>query len=136
MVGLQRSLLLCLGLALAALTTLGCKSKSETTPAPAPSGAASDSGGKPNKDDGPFAAGIKVFNDTCFKCHALGPSGPGKKINLAALDANKDAAWIKEHVRNPKTHNPNSKMPAFAADQVSDENLKTLAEYIVSLNKK
>jgi len=35
-------------------------------------------------------------------------------------------------VRNPKTHSPQSRMPAFA-DKINDADLQSLADYLASL---
>jgi mono/diheme cytochrome c family protein len=40
--------------------------------------------------------------------------------------------WLAEHVKNPKTHNPGSRMPAFEG-KISDADLRALSAYLASL---
>ena len=40
--------------------------------------------------------------------------------------------WFIEHVRNPKAHKADSKMPPFEG-KIQDDDLKALAEYLGSL---
>lgn len=93
-----------------------------------------------------FAAGRKVFDSNgCARCHSLGeggtPQGPPesgprrpKGPDLSQVGANPahTVPWIEEHIRNPKSHKPESKMPAFA-EKISAEDLTALAEYLASL---
>jgi len=43
-----------------------------------------------------------------------------------------DATWIAEHIRNPKAHKPNSRMPEFGG-KLTDEEVKSLADYLVAM---
>jgi cbb3-type cytochrome oxidase cytochrome c subunit len=38
------------------------------------------------------------------------------------------------HVRNPKTHKPESRMPAYDENKINNEDLQALAEFLASLN--
>ena len=88
---------------------------------------------QPESSKGPFAAGIGVFaaND-CKKCHEVDASAKGKAPNLATIGKEHNAEWIIAQVKNPKTHKPESKMPAFG-EKISDDDLKALGEYLASL---
>lgn len=59
----------------------------------------------------------------------------GKGPNLAkiAADPKHTKSWISEHIRNPKSHNEDSKMPKFDSGKMKDAELKTLVDYLASL---
>jgi hypothetical protein len=40
--------------------------------------------------------------------------------------------WLADHVKNPKSQNPNSRMPAFEG-KISDKDLQALGVYLASL---
>jgi mono/diheme cytochrome c family protein len=90
---------------------------------------------------GPFAAGQKVYNTDCIRCHGTpgqAPSAPqgGQRMmkgpNLADLGAKRSRDWIVEHIKNPKTHSPQSGMPKFES-RLKPDDLNVLADYLVSL---
>jgi mono/diheme cytochrome c family protein len=79
--------------------------------------------------------GKAVFDQHCAKCHAVeGMGRKGKGPNLAHIgaDPSHTPEWIAEHVRNPKSHQPSSKMPAFA-DKLTPDEIRTVAEYLSTL---
>jgi mono/diheme cytochrome c family protein len=89
-------------------------------------------------EDANAPPGRKVYNiHGCGKCHRIdapgGPAGPGKAPNLARVGAQHPADWIAVHVRDPKTHKAQSRMPAYPETKISDADLKTLSEYLASL---
>jgi mono/diheme cytochrome c family protein len=128
---------------------------SSNTPVPWPMGPgpiAPSLGGQPEQaaagagsaDDGqPFAAGRRVFQaNRCARCHSIGGdagggSGPmgarGRKVDLGKVgaDPSHTVEWISEHLRDPKAHRPDSRMPGFGKIQPQD--LRDLAEYLASL---
>jgi mono/diheme cytochrome c family protein len=72
----------------------------------------------------------KLFADTgCGKCHKVDGVGTGR-MDLSRAGAKHDKAWIADHIRDAKQHNPMSTMDAFPADKLSDKDLDTLAEYL------
>jgi mono/diheme cytochrome c family protein len=92
-----------------------------------------------------LAMGPALFEQHgCQRCHRLddaggpGPGGPRGRgprgPSLAHVGANPEhtADWIAEHIRDPKAHNPRSRMPAFG-DKMSEEELRQLAEYLATL---
>jgi mono/diheme cytochrome c family protein len=92
-----------------------------------------------------FVAGRRVFEaHNCTRCHVTenvqgaSGSGPpmrrGKGPNLAAVgkDPAHTVAWLMEHVRDPRAHRPESRMPAYG-DKMSESDLKSLAQYLASL---
>lgn len=143
---------------LAAVTFAGCGGDTKPTGGPASDPLA---GGGPttpeqvaaNLPGGPeFAAGKTVYaNNKCANCHKLGetgggggkgpmpggpmPGGPGPGgPNLSTVGAAPEhtKAWLADHIRDPKKHQPNSRMPAYPADKLSDVDLDKLAEYLAS----
>ena len=105
---------------------LGCgQSSSSPPPAKAPAVAATPTDGK-----GLFAA-------HCAKCHAAGDTprtGKGKGPDLSHVGAEPEhtAEWIAAHVRDPKIHEPSSKMPAFES-KLKPEEIKSIADYLSTL---
>jgi mono/diheme cytochrome c family protein len=88
-----------------------------------------------------FAAGKRVFGQHCTKCHAIGGSGgpsggfgPGKSRgpDLGTVGTKRSQDWLMEHVRNPKAHNPQSRMPGFEG-KIDQADLRALGEYLASL---
>jgi mono/diheme cytochrome c family protein len=43
------------------------------------------------------------------------------------------AQWLADHVRDPKSHNPRSRMPAFGEDKISETDLAALVDYLANL---
>jgi cytochrome c2 len=105
----------------------GCK-KEDTGPAPGPQ---PGTGGP--EPTGPYAAGIKVFNQKCTNCHTIGTAG-GKKVDLAkvAADSTHTEEWLRDFILDPKSKKPNTRMPSFQG-KLSDEEFKSLLAYLVSL---
>lgn len=87
----------------------------------APEGAAAPSAAAGN--------GKTVFESSnCGNCH-----GPGKNApNLSKIGAERDAAWIVAHVKNPKVHNPGSRMPGYEG-KISEADLQAMGSYLASL---
>lgn len=61
--------------------------------------------------------------------------GPGRPPDLSKLGADPEhtVEWIAEHIRNPKAHKPESRMPAYGEDRINNEDLQALAEFLASL---
>jgi mono/diheme cytochrome c family protein len=107
-----------------------------------------------------FATAKKVYaNNNCARCHKLGETGggppapkggaqagekaggPGGKgprggmvpdLTTVGADAKHTKEWITEHIRNPKAHTPQSRMPASGPEKISDADLDALAAYLAS----
>lgn len=88
------------------------------------------------------AAGEEIFAQSCASCHAVeagavGGVGP----NLTSFGDREKIAGILEHnsenlkewIRNPQEIKPGNNMPQFSEDQISDEDLDALAEYLLGL---
>ena len=102
-------------------TVLGCGSSEPTTPAPMPM----TMGGPPT--------GNKVFDMHCGNCHATQPGGPPKKgPNLAKVGGTRAPEWLADHVKNPKSHKPESGMPEFGS-KLNAEELKSVTDFMAGL---
>ncbi len=65
-----------------------------------------------------------------------GPGGPGRgapDLGKVADDAEHTVEWLSEFIRDPKSKNPDARMPPFPAEKINDEALQSLAEYLASL---
>lgn len=81
------------------------------------------------------AAGKNVFAaNGCARCHSIGGQGGrmGPDLTRAGADPAHTPQWLVDHVRNPKSHNPSSRMPAFQG-RINDQNLNALGAYLASL---
>lgn len=109
---------------------LGCGGSSS---APQPVGPPAPTGGTSVPVASGPADGKQVFAQNCAKCHPLnGVGGKGKNPDLGKVGVSHDAAWIVEHTKNPKTHKPQSGMPAFEA-KLTAEQLKAVGDYLAAM---
>ena len=56
----------------------------------------------------------------------------GPDLTKVGAEPEHTKQWITDHVRNPKAHKPQSRMPANGADKISDGDLSALADYLAS----
>lgn len=102
------------------LTAIGCGS-SEPTTQPMPLG----SSGPPT--------GNAVFDKHCLNCHSTQTGGaPASGPNLSKVGSNRSAEWLTDHVKNPKSHKPQSMMPEFGTKLNADE-LKSVTDFMAGL---
>src|SRR5687767_6292028 len=74
--------------------------------------------------------GNKVCDTHCLNCHAAQPGGaPRKGPNLAKVGSTRTPEWLTDHVKNPKTHKPESGMPEFGS-KLSAEELKSVTDFM------
>lgn len=106
------------------LIVAGC-SKNASTPSSSGAGASS----------GSASSGEALFNaNGCGRCHALNGTGGGRGPDLTHVgaDPSHTAAWIADQIKNPKSHNPASRMPAYQG-RMSDPDIQTLSDYLAGL---
>ena len=75
--------------------------------------------------------GMQIFQTAgCTACHSVEGTGGaiGPALSRGALRG-KGRAWIVEQIRNPKSHNPNTIMPAFTS--LSGPQVAILVSYLV-----
>lgn len=79
------------------------------------------------------ASAPEVYEKKCKLCHSIGGDA-GKQAEkggkLDGVGAKRDAAWLEKYLRDPKAAMPDAKMPKM---KLSDEELKTLVDYMLSL---
>jgi mono/diheme cytochrome c family protein len=70
----------------------------------------------------------------CARCHAIGGQGGrrGPDLTRVGADPSHTVEWLSEHIRNPKAHNPDSRMPGYAG-RIPEQDLRALAEYLAGL---
>ena len=68
----------------------------------------------PNASDSAVQAGFRIAQQNCFRCHNMGDVGGGKAhrpwLVLSALATSSPERFV-AYVRNPKSKNPNARMP-------------------------
>jgi mono/diheme cytochrome c family protein len=80
-------------------------------------------------------AGKLAFNSNgCARCHSIGGSGGhmGPDLTHEGADSSHTAQWIADQIKNPKSHNPGSRMPPFEG-RISDQDLQALSSYLAGL---
>ena len=99
--------------------------------ASADAGNTPDSTGDAAKDAAPSAVAAKaVYRSAgCARCH---DGGQGPDLSHEGAEPAHTVKWIADHIKNPSTHTPGSRMPSFAG-RLSDKNIQTLATYLASL---
>jgi sulfur oxidation c-type cytochrome SoxX len=77
--------------------------------------------------------GKALFNSQgCSACHKINGSGGSLGPDLSNEGRKgRDSQWLKEQIRNPKAHFPNSVMPSFSA--LSDQDVSYLVDYMMTL---
>lgn len=81
------------------------------------------------------AEGKEVYEKKCKACHSIGGVGGPMAKNGGPLDgvgSKMDEAALKTYIKDPKSKNPQSKMPKAS---LTDEELNAVASYIASLKK-
>jgi hypothetical protein len=70
-----------------------------------------------------------------FRPGGGGPGGFGRSQgpDLSKVGGKHDLTWIKDHIRTPKKHKEQSKMPAFDKEKLSDADLQAVAEFLATL---
>lgn len=82
-----------------------------------------------------ITAGKTVYDrNGCSGCHSVGGMGGRTAPDLSRVGATQGRTpeWLVAHVRNPKDHNPQSRMPSFEG-RISDQDLLALGAYLASL---
>ena len=60
-------------------------------------------------------SGKEVFNsEFCPACHYFRGMGKPEGIDLSRVGERRNPGWIREHIINPKSHDPNIGMPSHA----------------------
>jgi mono/diheme cytochrome c family protein len=81
-----------------------------------------------------IARGKAVFKANCARCHTIAGQGRqvGPDLSNEGGDPLHTSKWLADHIRNPRSHNPGSGMPAFDG-RLSASSIRAIAEYLASL---
>lgn len=66
----------------------------------------------------------------CAMCHAIKGKGGKSGGDLTTVGAKRDAAWLKQFTKEPKSVMPNAKMPPFKG---TEQELEAVVAYMTSL---
>ncbi len=76
-----------------------------------------------------FANGEEIFKrQGCINCHSFKGEGGETCPDLTAVTQRRTHSWIRDQIRNPKQHNPNSMMPSF--DYLSRGEINAIIRYL------
>jgi nitric oxide reductase subunit C len=76
--------------------------------------------------------GKNVFDQyRCDLCHKIEGKGGTIGPDLNHEGNKRDALWLEKHIRDPKSHDPNTVMPPFP--QITEGEIKVLVGYLTSL---
>jgi nitric oxide reductase subunit C len=67
----------------------------------------------------------------CSACHMLNGVGGAVGPDLTKVGGKRDKAWIEAQITDPKSHNPNSIMPA--SSKLAAKDVEELAGYLAGL---
>jgi mono/diheme cytochrome c family protein len=130
MTRLRRPVPLALAILIGLLVGCGKKPAADNGPgSPEPPG--------PSASVGPSDA-KGLYGQHCAKCHPSGGSAEGgprkgmKGPDLSQIGSEHDADWIAEHIRHPRGHNPQSRMPQFDG-KLKPEEIRALAEHLAAM---
>ncbi len=96
-------------------------------------GAAEGPAGQKKPSSEEVGKGKQVFQSSgCSGCHKVNGQGGqvGPELTGGTLKG-RSRQWLEDQIRNPKSHNPNSIMPAFA--DLGNERLNDLVSFLMSL---
>ena len=91
----------------------------------------------PTEEDRKIVARGKVLYETeanpipCAACHALGGKGGGSSMPLDGIGTRREYEWLLGHTREPRKFVPNSTMPAYPPEQLTDSDLRALTDYMI-----
>ncbi|MCA1597251.1 MAG: cytochrome c [Chloroflexi bacterium] len=74
----------------------------------------------------------KIFTEQCEQCHSIGKVGT-KSYPLDREGTRHNKKWIEVQIRHPEKHNPDTAMPLFPLDRMTDSELDDLAGYLARL---
>ena len=73
--------------------------------------------------------GGEIFmREGCGNCHSLKGRGGAMAPDLTSVTHRRSKIWIMTQIKNPKAHNPDSRMPAF--DHLSIIERYAIAQYL------
>ena len=75
--------------------------------------------------------GKELFrSEGCIGCHTFRGEGGEIGPDLTAVSKRRSDSWIRQQIRNSKSHNPVSRMPSF--DYLSGRQINAIINYLKS----
>ena len=68
-----------------------------------------------------------------MNCHTVHGRGGEEGPDLSQVGAKRDRAWLERAVRDMRYEKPDTKMPPVPPEKLSDQDLKTLLDWLTSL---
>jgi nitric oxide reductase subunit C len=88
--------------------------------------------GAPLKDTAQTLKGKNVYNQNrCDLCHRIGGQGGIIGPDLSHVGAKRDTQWLSKLIKNPKSINPATQMPAYP--QLSEDEVQALVSFLGGL---
>jgi len=76
--------------------------------------------------------GKNLYNQSrCDLCHQIGGKGGIIGPDLTHAGGKHDTLWLSKQIKDPKSHHPNTQMPAYS--QLSDEDIQALVTFLLEL---
>ena len=76
--------------------------------------------------------GKNIYNQNrCDLCHRIGGQGGVIGPDLSKVGSKYDTQWLAKQIKEPKSHNPNTQMPAYP--QFSDDEVQALISFLTGL---
>jgi nitric oxide reductase subunit C len=76
--------------------------------------------------------GKNLYNQSrCDLCHQIGGHGGIIGPDLSKVGSKYDTQWLAKQIKDPKSHNPNTQMPAYP--QLSDNEIEALVSFLTGL---
>ncbi|MGQ9645566.1 MAG: c-type cytochrome [Thermodesulfobacteriota bacterium] len=88
--------------------------------------------GVPLKETALVVMGRNLYNQNrCDLCHQIGGQGGMIGPDLSRVGTKYDAQWLGKKIKDPKSLNPNTQMPAYT--QLTDEEIQALTAFLGGL---
>jgi cytochrome c1 len=88
--------------------------------------------GAPLEETARTLKGKNIYNQyRCDVCHRIGGQGGIIGPDLSSVGAKRDAQWLSNLIKNPKSINPTTQMPAFP--QLTEDEMQALVSFIAGL---
>lgn len=88
--------------------------------------------GAPTGETAKALKGKTVYNQNrCDLCHQITGQGGGSGPDLSHVGTKRDAQWLSNLIKNPKSVNPATKMPGYP--QLTEDELQALVSFLTEL---
>ncbi len=88
--------------------------------------------GAPLEETAQILKGKNVYNQNrCDLCHRIGGQGGVIGPDLSHIGAKRDTSWLAQLIKNPKSINPVTQMPAYP--QLSEDEVQALVSFLAGL---